>query len=437
MQIPFNEDFEKAIIVSVLQDPRLLHKISNILTSNDFYMQKHKEIFQIIETIEIDNLDSLAVEDKLSTKTAEYFKTLVADSDKILPSVSNALFYAEAVKDKSKLRAGIDLGQKIIATCYAESDAEEAIHELEDMFARFLQERILENKSDSSVEAFRKFIESLQVRNPEDPNSIKTGFRELDLMIQRMEGLIVLAARPGMGKTALAINIAVNVAKRQQNVLFFSLEQEQSQVFERMLSSETSIPLEEIRLGVFNGDESSRDRISAGEKIMEHLIPYIHIDDKANIPTSYITSVSRQKAYERGGLGLIVVDYLHIVKLNDKSTVDALGDATKELRALGKELGCPVLLLSQLSRQPEGNDRKKNRRPELSDLRSSGEIEQSADMVWFIYRDSYYEQAGLSPDQDLAEIIVRKSRNGRQGIVLLEWYPEIVKFKDVDNFHKK
>ena len=159
-------------------------------------------------------------------------------------------------------------------------------------------------------------------------------------------------------------------------------------------------------------------------------MPYLHIDDKASIPTSYMASVARQKKYEWGKLGLIIVDYLHIMKLNGKQQVDALGDATKELRALGKELGCPVLLLSQLRRE-DRESKKEHPRPELQDLRSSGEIEQSADMVWFIFRESYYDQAGLAPDEDLAEVIVRKSRNGRQGIVDLEWHPSIVKFKNV------
>ncbi len=429
--VPFSDEFEKAVIVSVLQDPRLLPRISAFLAPEDFYKERHREIYKVMVGIEMDNLDSLTVQDKLKGETEQYFKDLVADSDRIIPSTSNAMFYAETIKSKAKLRSGIDLGQQIIATCYAEQDAEEAIHELEDMFASFLQKRVLENKVESSREAFKKFIESLQKREPSDPNAVRTGFVELDLMIQRLEGLVVLAARPGMGKTALAANIIANVARAGHNVLFFSLEQERSQIFERMLAAEAESSLEEIRIGAINNDEVALGKIQRGEEVMEHLMEYIHIDDKANINTAYITSVSRQKAYEKGSLGLIVIDYLNIMRLADKMKVEALGDAVKELRALGKELGVPVLLLAQLSRQPEGQDRKKNRRPELSDLRDSGEIEQSADMVWFIYRDSYYDQAGLVPSQDIAEVIVRKNRNGRQGIVNLEWYPEIQKFRDV------
>jgi replicative DNA helicase len=430
-QVPFNEDFEKAVIVSILQDPNLFPKISAIIQTEDFFKERHKEIYKAISSIEVDNIDSLTVEDKLRPETATYFKELVQDADRILPTTSNALFYAETVKHKSKLRAGIELGQQIIATCYQEQDADEAIQTLEDMFALFLQKRVLEDKSESSSEAFRKFIELLQTREPEDPSSIKTGFAELDLMTQRMEGLIVLGARPGMGKTAFAANIALNVLKKDHSVLFFSLEQGEDQIFERMLAAEAEVPLEEIRLGVFRNDEVATAHIENAEHRLGFLVQKMHLDDRAGVPTSYITSVARQKKYEWGSIGLIVVDYLHLLQLHGDNKVDALGDATKELRALGKELGCPVLLLSQLNRSVEGKDAKKNRRPDLSDLRSSGEIEQSADMVWFLYRDSYYEQAGLAPDDDIIEVLVRKSRNGRQGIVNLEWHRAIMKFKDV------
>lgn len=426
--IPFNEDFEKAVIVSVLTEPHLYPKISELIEANDFYKERHKEIWQAITTLDVDNLDSLSVQAKLKPETEQYFKELVEDSDRILPSVSNAIYYAETIKQKSKLRAGIKLGQDIIAACYADDEGDEAIHTLESMFADFLQKRVLEEKAESSTEAFKRFLDSLRNKVADDPEAIKTGFIDLDLMIQRMEGLIVLAARPGMGKTALAINIAAELAKKEHGVVFFSLEQETNQIFERMLASESEVPLEEIRLGSYTNDETLVARVEKTQKQMEYMMQYMHIDDKASVPTSYIASVARQKKYEWGKLGLIIVDYLHIMRLNDKQRVDALGDATKELRALGKELGCPVLLLSQLRREERES---KKARPELSDLRSSGEIEQSADMVWFIYRESYYDQAGLAPDEDIAEVIVRKSRNGRQGIVELEWHPAVVKFKNV------
>jgi replicative DNA helicase len=261
------------------------------------------------------------------------------------------------------------------------------------------------------------------------------------MMTQRMEGLTVLGGRPGTGKTAFAANIALNVAKKDHGVLFFSLEQGEDQIFERMLSAEAEVPLEDIRLGVFRNDEVALAKVEKAEQRLAHLMQKMHLDDRANVPTSYITSVARQKKFEWGEIGLIIVDYLHIMQLKGDNKVDALGAATNDLRSLGKELGCPVLLLSQLRRQDEGGgkDVKKNKRPDLQDLRSSGEIEQIADMVWFLYRDSYYEQAGLAPEQDLMEVLVRKNRSGRQGIVMLEWLPTIMKFKDVErlNFRGK
>lgn len=426
--VPFNEEFEKAVIVSVLTDPKLLPKVSHILEANDFYKARHREIFQAIESIDTDNLDSLAVEDKLQPETLTYFRSLVEDSERIVPSISNVLYYAETVRDKSKQRAGIDLGQQIIATCYG-PDAEEAMHELEGLFASFIQKRVVENKGTETLSTFKLFIESLQTRKPDDPTAIKTGLTELDLMIQKLEGLTVLAARPGMGKTALSLNIIRNVIAAQRHVVFFSLEQPETQIFERMLSAESGVPLEDIRLGVFNHDDTQQDNLALGKKNLELMMPYLHIDDKANVNSSYMASVARQKRYEWGELGLIVVDYLHIMRLGEGNKVDTLGDAVKELRALGKELGAPVLLLSQLKR--EGEESKKSHRPDLPDLRSSGEIEQSADMVWFIYRESYFDEAGTAPDKDIAEIIVRKSRNGRQGIVNIEWRPVTQKFSNM------
>jgi len=430
--VPFSDDFEKAVIVGVLSDPMLLPKVSHVLEPNDFYKAVHKEIYGIISKIEPDNLDSLTVEDKLSgnEEAQTYFKELVQDSDKILPNLSNVLFYAETIKGKSKLRAGIDLGRDISAICYTpNTDADEAIQELEGMFARFLQQRVLDNKIDSTSASFKEFAENLFVRIDE-PDGIKSGFLDLDLMLHKLEGLIIIAARPGMGKTAFAINIARNVAAAKP-VLFFSIEQSREQIFERMIAAEAEVNLEEIRNGAFVNSFVDTQKITDADVKLKPIMNNIHIDDRADIPTSYITSVARQKKYEWGELGLIIVDYLHLIRQNGKQTVDALGDICKELRALGKELEAPVVLLSQLSRANEQRTegKQKNRRPELTDLRSSGEIEQSADVVIFLYRDNYYAISG-NDGPEAAEIIVKKHRNGRNGIVLLDWYPTFVKFKN-------
>lgn len=429
--IPFNDEFERAIIVGLLSDPLLLPQISQIVAPEDFYKEKNKEIYESILSIDPENLDSLAVEDKLQSKeqTLEYFRELVQDSARILPSLSNVLFYAETVKGKSKLRAGIDLGREIQATCYSPNiDPDESLQMLETMFAQFLQRRVLDNKLDSTKESFRQFIE--QLGQEQEDTGIKSGFYDLDLMLHRLEGLIILAARPGMGKTAFAVNIVRNVA-RERPVLFFSVEQSKEQIFERLLAAEAEVPLEDIRTGAFKNVPDELQRVVEAEKSLMSTLDHVHVDERADIPTSYITSVARQKKYEWGDMGLIVVDYLHILKLNGKQTVDALGDAVKELRALGKELDCPVLLLSQLSRVNEQRTegKVKNRRPELTDLRSSGEIEQSADVVIFLYRDSYYQPLHDN-SSDIAEVIVKKHRNGRQGIILLDWFPAFVKFRN-------
>jgi replicative DNA helicase len=430
--VPFSDEFERAVIVAALQDPMLFPKISAVISSEDFFKDKHREIFKTMASLDVDNLDSLSVEDRLSEGTKEYFKTLVEDSDRILPSTANALFYAETVKSKSKLRAAIDLGREVAAIAYTPNvDAEEALQDIEDMFARFLRKKVEDNKSQTTVESFKDFLARLGTRATEE-EGVKTGFKNLDYMLHRLEGLIILAGRPGMGKTAMAINIARNVAETKP-VLLFSVEQTQEQIFERMLSAESEVNLEDIRTGAFIAVPGEVDRIKGAEERLLRLFERIHVDERADIPTNYIVSTARQKRYEWGEIGLIVVDYLHILRLNGKQTVDALGDAVKELRALGKELNCPVLLLSQLSRQPEkgfASDNKKavNKRPELSDLRSSGEIEQSADVVIFLYRDSYY--TNFITEKDVVEVIVKKHRNGRTGVISMTWLPQYVKYTD-------
>lgn len=419
--IPYNNDYERALIVSVLQDPLILPKVSALIEADDFFLDKHKQIYKAIVALEPEHLDSLTVQDSLHDDAAVYFKELVEDSDKILPSPSNAIFYAESIRDKSKLRSGISLGQEIIATCYEQNDAEEALHQLEDMFAKFLQKRVLENVAISTQEAFKDFLETLGNREPEDPDAIKSGFTQVDLILQKFEGLVVLAAKTSVGKTSFALNVISNVLNAGQSVVFFSLEQPKDQIFERMLAIQGDIPLEDIKMGIANVPVTLT-------KKMQELFVNFHVDDTANVANSYITSVARQKKFEWGNVGLIVVDYLHLMKLNDKQTVEALGDAVKELRALGKELGAPVLLLAQLKR--EDPTQKKGKRPDLADLRSSGEIEQSADQVIFLHRDSYFELPGMAPDVDVTEVLIRKNRNGRLGMVNLEWLGATTSFRD-------
>jgi replicative DNA helicase len=288
---------------------------------------------------------------------------------------------------------------------------------------------------ESTKEAFIEFMESLGSR-VHDTSGIKTGFRSIDLILHKMQGLLVLAAKSTTGKTTLAVNIARNVGEHNP-VLFFSLEQPRGQIFEKLLSLESGVLHEDIKNGVFVANKKDVDKIEAAQDRLAHVFDNIHIDDTPSVTASYIASVARQKYFEKGKLGLIVVDYLHIMRHNDRNLTEALGDDVKELRALARELDCPVLLLAQLSRQPqtapsEDGEKKVFRRPELSDLRSSGEIEQTADAVIFMHRDSYYDPSGHTPDRDEVEIIVRKNRLGRTGTVDLVWYPPIMRYSDKD-----
>jgi replicative DNA helicase len=434
--IPFNENFEKAVIVGILADPSIFPRISSTLTKDDFFKSVHRDIYEILLTLEIDQIDSLTVGDKLQGSTKEYFQELVKESDHLLPSLTNILFYSQQIKGDSRLRGGIELGREIIAACLEPNvPPTAALQKLEDMFSRFVQNRTQIDPTDvSTVDAFEDFISTLGSRAKEDPG-VRTGFYSLDLLLHRLEGLLILAARPSLGKTALAINIARNVAETRP-VVFFSLEQTRDQIFERMLSSESEVGLEDIRTGAFMADDESIKKIRAARDRLVPVFERLHVDEEGNVKANYITSISRKKKLEYGDIGLIVVDYLHLMTLEaDQNKTDGLGTAVKQLRSLGKELNCPVLLLSQLNRQGESStemgQKKKARRPELSDLRSSGEIEQSADVVIFLYRDSYYDEMGYVPDEDMVEVLVRKHRNGRTGATNLKWTPRYVKFSDL------
>lgn len=428
--IPYAEDIEKGLLVGVLTDPKILTKIQDKVSSRDFYKTAHQEIFSVMENMKIDEIDSLTVEEKLRGDTQEYFKTIVSDSDNLLPSLSNIIYYAETIRDKSKLRDGINLGQEITAQCFQpNADTEEVLSNLEQLFARFIKERVIQSKKETTQESFKSFVDSLAV--VEEDTGTKTGFFDLDLMLHHLEGITVLAAQTSVGKTAFALNIARNVARSGKQVLFFSLEQTERQLFQRLLSAEAEIDGEEIKSGAFLADSMSKSIVLAASETVQNDLQRLFIDETANVTTQYISSVSRQKYVEYGNLGLIVVDYLHIMRLNDKkNSVEGLGDAVKELRALGKELGCPVILLSQLRRKQQSDGKESTKRPDLSDLRQSGEIEQSADVVIFLYRASYFNQLGIIPDKDTVEVIIRKNRNGRTGIVELDWLPRFTKFKN-------
>lgn len=437
---PFAEEFEKALLVGILSDPELVPRISTILDVNDFYRDRHREIYKEIIDIDVANLDSLAVEERLrDPDTKEYFKQLVSDSDSILPGLSNILYYAETIKDKAKLRNGIAMGREIVAVCSQDTvNSSEALEKLEKMFSEFLQTRIRDNTDITTKDAFRDFIDSLGVRI-NDTSGVRTGFRSIDLILHKLEGLLVLAARPGAGKTAFAANIARNIGE-EKPVVFFSLEQPREQIFERMLSAESNVPLEDIRTGVFIANPAHVASIAAARERLSDVFEKVHVDDTSAVSSAYIASVARQKFLEQGEIGIIIVDYLHIMRLGERNLVEALGDAVKDLRALGRELNCPVLLLSQLSRQPETQtsmgegEKKVRRRPELTDLRSSGEIEQSADIVMFLHRESYYDPSGYTPTQDEIEVLIKKNRNGRVGITTLTWYPAYMKYLDANSF---
>ena len=196
--VPYSDDLERAVIVGVLSDPKIIARLGPKISSQDFYRHNHQEIYKVIESIDPEKLDSLTVEDHLADDAIKtYFNELVQDSERLLPSLGNLLYYAETIRDKSKLRAGIHLGQEITALCFQpNADTDEVLENLEQLFSKFIRERIVDSKNETTSEAFASFVAGLGTLRTNDGTT--TGFYDLDLMLHQLEGLIIIAARPGV-----------------------------------------------------------------------------------------------------------------------------------------------------------------------------------------------------------------------------------------------
>nr|DAY23745.1 MAG TPA: DnaB-like replicative helicase [Caudoviricetes sp.] len=427
---------EKAVLGSVFIAPDKLLTAAELVHPNDFYYPANQTIFKaMLELADKEQaIDPLTIRNLLDSRGEfepvggmAYLTELVT----AVPTSANIEYYAKNVADKAIARSVInDLTDSISAVYNSDAGIDEIISKTEQSLINASSSR---NKS--SFKHIYDVIETAQVKIEErasmssDVTGTPTGFHDFDKITTGLheDNLIILAARPAMGKTALALNIARNVAvKSKKSVAVFSLEMGSESLVERMLAAEGNVMSYHIRTGKLSENEWQR-LIYAQAQLAE---AKIYIDDTPGIRVTEIRSRARKLAQETDGLGLIVIDYLQLITGNNpKNRQQEVSEISRQLKILAKELNVPVIALSQLSRNVE---HRQDKRPVLSDLRESGSIEQDADIVAFLYREAYYDKSDNGPENNKVELILEKNRHGSLGTVQLFFHKEYTKFTNVE-----
>ncbi|QBB61875.1 replicative DNA helicase [Streptococcus pyogenes] len=435
--LPHDIQAEQSVLGSIFIKPEKMIEVAEYLKPNDFYRPAHKILFKAMvsladrgEAIDIVTIKStLESTDELGMVGGISY---IAEIVNAVPTSSHAEHYAKIVAKKAQLRSIIDNLSDSIGNAYDEDmDIDEIIAKAERSLIEVSQ---ASNKSsfrpihDVLLENHSKIEE--RSNNTSQITGIETGFYDFDKLITGLheDQLIVLAARPAMGKTALALNIAQNMAtKSNKAVAVFSLEMGAESLVERMLSAEGTIINHHIRTGNLTVNEWQRLIYAQGQLAEAP----IFIDDTAGVKITDIRARARRLSQETDGLGLIVIDYLQLIQgSRSDNRQQEVSEISRQLKIIAKELKVPVIALSQLSR---GVEQRNDKRPIMSDLRESGSIEQDADIVAFLYRDAYYQDKKEGqPENDITELIIRKNRHGNLGTVKLYFHKEYTKFSSVE-----
>ena len=426
---PHNTEAEQSVLGSLLIDRNALSEVSGRLKPEAFYLEKHKEIYEAILSLYEESLpvDIVTVADVL-TKSGTLEK--VGDLDYIahfansVPTTANVSHYMAIIEDKALLRSLIAASGEIMDIGYKGAmEGKEVLNQAEKKvfdISQGLNRTGLESINSVLDQTFTHLEELCQSKG--DLTGVPSGFTDLDRKTAGFQNsdLILIAARPAMGKTSFVLNIAVNAALRQFPVAIFSLEMSRTQLANRILSLESMVELEKMRTGKLEADDWKKIGYSLGPLSKSP----IYIDDNASTNTMEMMSKLRKLKLEKG-LGLVIIDYLQLMEGRKKSDSrqQEISDISRSLKIMAKELNVPIIALSQLSRAPE---QRNDHRPILSDLRESGAIEQDADLVMFLYRDDYYNEE--SDKRNIVEVIIAKHRNGSTGTVELAWIPQYTKF---------
>ena len=438
-KMPYSVEAEQSVLGCIIIDPeKCFDNVAQLLKGEDFYVEAHKEIFDAIyglkfnsKAVDLITIVNALIENgvyKEETEAYSYIKLLVD----ITPSVTNVMDYAKIVYDKSVLRRLIEASEETISDAYEQSDTVENIVDLaEQRVFEIAQKNEKRDFVHIKEVVFKTYNHLREIKNAskEDIVGLQTCYADLDRVITGFGkgDLVIVGARPGVGKTSFCLNVATNIAKKSKKaVCMFSLEMSSEQLVSRILSSEALVESGKLRTADLN--DADWEKIANAASILSET--NIYIDDTTDV------SITAMKAKLRRikNLGLVVVDYLQLMesekKRKDGSRVNEIADISRGLKILAKELNVPVITCSQLSR---GTEKEKERKPMLSDLRDSGSIEQDADMVIFLSRDYY----GNDPDKaNLVDVIVAKNRHGGQGTVQMSWIGQFTKFSSLEEHLK-
>ena len=433
--MPHSVEAEQSVVGAMLMDKDAITTASEIISGNDFYQSAYGIIFDSMVELfnESKPVDLITLQERLKEKdvpaevaSLEFVKDLVT----AVPTSANVKYYAQIVADKSMMRKLIKLNEEIANTCYAGKESLEAVLEkTEKAVFDLLQKR----NTGEYVPIKQVVLNALDriekaSKNKGTVTGIPTGFIDLDYKLSGLQpsDLVLVAARPSMGKTAFVLNIAQYMAfKKDKGVAIFSLEMSKEQLVNRLFSLESQVDAQALRTG--NMKDSDWEKLIEGAGIIGKST--LIIDDTPGISVSELRSKCRKYKLEHG-LDIVIIDYLQLmtgsVGKNSESRQQEISEISRSLKGLARELNVPVVALSQLSRAVESRP---DKRPMLSDLRESGAIEQDADVVMFIYRDEYYNKDSEFKKQ--AEIIIAKQRNGPVGTVNLAWLGEYTKFANL------
>ncbi len=434
-KLPFSMPAEQSLLGSVLIDPASLTEVAGLINAEDFYLTEHKQIYlAMLELFRANNeIDVVTLIDMLVVKGVydksggeDYIRTLT----EVVPDALNIKDYARIVKEKSVLRQLIDACGDISETAYSEQESVTSILD----HAENLIFNIAQGRDTKNFRHIRDVLKDVYGHlhelntNKEATQGTRTGFSALDRVLAGMgkSDLVLVGARPGMGKTSFALNVATNVAKQTKKaVCIFSLEMSAEQLVNRVLASEALVNSYALRTGELKPEDWEHLAVAAGELAGCDIL----IDDTSGMTVTAMKAKLRRVQ----NLGLVVIDYLGLMQGDGHrdNRVQEVSEISRSLKIMAKELMVPVICCAQLSRGPES---RQGNKPMLSDLRDSGAIEQDADTVIFLYRSEYYKtDEAANQDTSIAEIIIAKNRHGSTGTVNMGWNGQFTKFITIEN----
>ena len=451
INLPYNMQAEQSVLGAVLLKPETLTDLVEIIRPEMFYTRQNAQIYSEMlrlftsdQTIDFVTLLDAVISDGVfpSADEAKVYLTGLAET---VPSISNVKAYAQIVQEKYLVRQLMGVAKDILQDAGDEPDADLLLENAEQRIYEIRSGRdssALTPLSSSMVETLTN-LQKISGPDADKYKGIPTGFRLLDTVLTGLGrgDLIILAARPGMGKTSFALNIATRVAMQQKvPVAIFSLEMTCEQLTDRILSSTAGIDSQAFRTGRLNNSDWND---FANATSLLYNVP-IYMDDSSGISVPEIKAKIRQinQDPKRDKIGLVIIDYLQLMQSakRTESRVQEISDITRNLKIMAKELNVPVIALSQLSRAAEKTAGRSDHRPQLSDLRDSGSIEQDADVVLFLYRAAYYNSQNGETEQaneNEAECIVAKNRHGETSVVRLGWDGAHTRFSNLDEIHEQ